>query len=320
MKNIKIKNSIDNTFYNRYFLENAKSKLGIKIMKFMWFREGEFINPQNKNLYLDKFIKKEVNNFYNDNMFNIPQIEFCITTKCTLNCRDCNTLIPKFDKCSHFTSSLMDIKFSIDKLTNSVNKIRHFIVLGGEPLLHNHLPEIIEYACNKSNIDIVNIITNGTLMPSDKLLATLKRYNNKSYVLISNYSVNEDLLDKLKQDKIKNIFKENNIKFQLVKNWTWNKECGFAEEKFSHIESKIKFKDCYRTKCTQVLDSKINICAKAGTGRMLNLVNSNDYIDLKKTNDLRKELLAFYKKDCDEACEYCILSDEKVTPALQLKI
>ena len=50
----------------------------------------------------------------------------------------------------------------------------------------------------------------------------------------------------------------------------------------------------------------------------MGLVNVDDYIDLRTTTDLKKDFIEFYNKDYLKACEYCILSDVKVKPALQM--
>ena len=69
----------------------------------------------------------------------------------------------------------------------------------------------------------------------------------------------------------------------------------------------------------QTLDRKIDICSKAFSGRNLGLINTKDFIDLDKTANLRQDLIDFYQKDMVDACEYCLISTEKVAPALQIK-
>lgn len=308
---------IQGSLFKRYFIENAENRFGVELSKFMWFRDGEFLNPQKKSYYLDKYSKEEIENFYEHNELNIPFLEFCITTKCTLKCKDCCALIPPFNQHGHIEITLEQFKNQLDKLCYNVERIRHLVLLGGEPLMHPNLPEILEFAAQKKNIDLIRITTNGTMLPSQKLLNVFKKYNNRAYFFISNYSANPDLTAILKNDALKDILKDNNIKYQMVDNWHWLFEAGVSKEKFTKDITQEKFNNCYRTKCTQVLNGKIDICSKALTARELGLIKSEDYIDLVETTNLKSELIEFYKKDYQLACEYCIISEKQTIPALQ---
>lgn len=317
MQTLVEKYNIKDSFLTRYFEENAENRFGIELLKFMWNREGKFLNPQKKGQYLKEYISEEINNFYEKNELNIPFLEFCITTKCTLNCKDCCALIPQFKGNNHITISLEQFKSQIDKLCNNVNRIRHLVLLGGEPLIYQNLPDIVEYAGQKNNIDFIRITTNGTIMPSEKLIEVIKKYRNRIYFFISNYKANEELENILKIEELKTALTQNNIRFQMVDNWNWLSELGVATEKFPEYETLEKFKNCYRTKCTQVLNGKIDVCSKALTARELRLIQANDYIDLETTQNLRDDLIGFYQKNYQKACEYCIISNKSVIPALQ---
>lgn len=311
------KYNIKETFLKRYFEENAENRFGIELLKFMWHREGKFLNPQKKEQYLKEYISEEIDNFYEKNELNIPFLEFCLTTRCTLNCRDCCALIPQFNSKNHITISLEQFKSQLDKLCDNVNRIRHLVLLGGEPLIHPNMNEIVEYTGQKNNIDFIRITTNGTILPSSKLLEVIKKYRNRVYFFISNYKANEELGNILKIEELKTVLTQNNIRFQMVDNWNWLSELGVAKEKFSETATVEKFQNCYRTKCTQILNGKIDICSKALTARELGLIQTNDYINLETTKNLRDNLTEFYQGKYQEACKYCITSNKSVVPALQ---
>lgn len=313
-----VKQNISKAFYNRYFVRNAEKKLSLSLMKFMWFKEGKFLNPLKKDEHLKNFINEEIENFYEKDIFNIPQLELCLTTKCTLKCKDCCALIPQLDKEKHSEMTVEEFKESIDKLCNAVNNIQHLVILGGEPLINANLPEMLDYAAQKEKIFFIQLITNGTMLPSEKLLNTLKNNNKKIYVYISNYSGNEELTPILKHEKIKELLKENDIKLQKPENWPWSKELGFAKEKFDTEVTTKKFIECHRTKCNQILNGKLDICSKATAAREMNLFEINDTVDILNSTNLREDLINFYQKEYCDACEYCIVSQEEVQPALQL--
>ena len=185
------KENISKVFYKRYFEQNALNRLGMEMLKFMWFKEGKFINPLKKNDIIKQYIDEEIEN-YNNGIINIPQIEFCITTKCTLKCKDCCALIPQLDKVKHSEMSFEDFKLQLDKICDSVDLIRHLVILGGEPLINPELPRMLEYAAQNEKIFLIQLISNGTMMPSQKLLEVMNKYNNRVYFYMSNYQDNPE--------------------------------------------------------------------------------------------------------------------------------
>lgn len=310
------KYNVSTSFYNRYFELNAINRLGNELYRFMNFKEGAFINPLKKHEYLQQYIKEEIQNFFEKQEINIPQIEFCLTTRCSLKCKDCCALMPGFNHLGHIEMSAEEFKKTLSQLLAAVNTIRKLIILGGEPLLKPELPELLEIAALQKRVIHIAIVSNGTIIPNEKLLEVLKKYNKINFYM-SNYSGNPEIEPVLKYEKIKNILKNNGIKFQMMENWDWYEEKGFAAQKLSKEISCHNYHTCHRTKCLQTLDRKIDICSKAFSGRNQYLVNINDYIDLEKTVNLKNELINFYQANMIDACEYCIISKNKVLPALQ---
>lgn len=310
------KYNVSKSFFNRYFELNAINRLGNELYRFMNFQEGKFINPMKKQQYIEEYVREEIDNFFNKSELNIPQIEFCLTTQCTLRCKDCCALMPPFNKKGHIKMSVEEFKQTLDQLLDNVNSIRKLIILGGEPLLRKELPELLEYAVLKDKVIQIAIVSNGTMIPNKELVEVLKKYNKINFYM-SNYNGNPEIEPILKYDQIKELLKENGIKFQMMESWEWFKELGFALEKLCEEACKHNFNTCHRTKCLQTLDRKIDICSKAFSGRNLGLVEVHDYIDLDKTVDLRQDLIDFYKRDMVDACEYCMPSKVKVQPALQ---
>ena len=312
------KYNISKSFFNRYFELNAINRLGNELFRFMNFKEGKFINPMKKQQYIEEYVKEEIDNFFNKNELNIPQIEFCLTTQCSLKCKDCCALMPAFNQKGHIKMSVEEFKKTLEQLLENVNSIRKLIILGGEPLLRSELPELLEYAAEKDKVIHIAIVSNGTMLPSEKLKKELKKYNKINFYM-SNYNGNPDIEPILKYEQIKALLKQNGLKYQMMESWEWFKELGFASDKLCESAKRRNYETCHRTKCLQTLDRKIDICSKAFSGRNLGLINTKDFIDLDKTANLRQELIDFYQKDMVDACEYCLISTEKVAPALQIK-
>lgn len=303
-------------FYKRYIEQNALNRMAMEMLKFMWFKEGQFINPMKKNAILEAYKKDEEEQFFQKKALNIPQIEFGITTKCTLTCKDCCALIPQLDRQKHIKMTFEDFKLYFDKLYNAVDLIRRFVILGGEPLLNPDLPKMLEYAAQKDKIFFIQLITNGTMLPKDDLLEVLEKYNKRIFVYMSNYADNPELSSILKQEAIKELLKKHNIKLQKPENWPWLEEKGLAKTKFEDGITKQKLLNCERAKCNQVMNGYLDICSKATAGREMNLFE-DDSVDIVHSTNLRQELIDFYQREINNACKYCIVSDKQVQPALQ---
>ncbi len=80
----------------------------------------------------------------------VPCLEYVVTTKCTMNCKHCNTFIPYFNEKTHFKPVSFEMfKKDIDTLLKAVDYIDYFGFVGGEPLLAKDLAKMIKYACSK---------------------------------------------------------------------------------------------------------------------------------------------------------------------------
>ncbi len=312
------KQEISKTFYKRYIEQNATNRLSVDMLKFMWFKEGKFIHPMKKDETLQKYIQEEIEDF-NCGRLNLPQVEFCITTKCSLKCVDCCALIPQLNKVKHIDMTFEDFKNQLDSLLMALNSLRTLIILGGEPLINPNLAKMLDYALRQEKISITRLTTNATIIPNDELIEVLNKYNKKIYVFLSNYSANSELSKLSKYEEIKEILHKNNIKFQMVDSWNWLEEKGMSKTAQDDIDTVNKAQNCYRIKCSQILNSKFDICSKALVARELGIIDTNDYIDILNSKNLKEDLIKFFNKPFSDSCKYCILSDKTVKPALQEK-
>lgn len=309
-------------FLRRYFQQNAETRFAIEQLEFMLWKRGRFIRPHEKAGLLEQFTNEEIENFYLKEEINIPQLQFAITTRCTLQCRDCNAMIPAFRQPanSHIDLSFSDFQRQFDILMSVVKKVRRFMLLGGEPLLSKDLPDMVDYCAKHPGIAVVEIITNGTIMPQPHLLEIAKRHAQKVYFHLSNYSGNADLLPRLKYDAIIDLLKSHGIKHQMSMNLDWNREDPLEFHSYSQAELQKMFDTCWLKRCMQVLDGKLSLCPRLSFGHALKLLapRQSECIDLCESGvSLKQELIEFYQKRCFESCRYCIRFDERVEPAIQ---
>lgn len=254
--------------------------------------------------------------------FDIPQVEFNLTTRCTLRCAHCSNFIPQLKSDEHCPTSIEEFKLQLDNLLGAVNRIQNLLLIGGEPLLVKNLEEYLEYAASKKKIDRVWIVTNGTILMSDKLIDTAKKYKHKLTIWISNYSKNEELKDRLKHSEILEQINKNGLDYDYVQDLTWGYTSPLGYDKKRDNSSEY-FAEC-RNNCVAVFGGKMYVCPRAGVFALKGVYKplETDFVDLNKKVTI-KELKAFYAQESFSACNYCtVLEDrmhERIMPAIQIK-
>lgn len=188
----------------------------------------------------------------------VCQVGTSITTACTLKCRDCCMFTAKV-KC-HKTYTYEELKYDADAFFRVVDKVLCYQILGGEPFLHKHLLEYIQYLGEQygEKIGHIQILTNGTVVPDHKTLETIKKYN--VFIRISDYTMQVKYEDKLKA------FTETlellNIKYSSLKQMQWS-DIGFPDRKKSWgiIDADIHSHmiSCSRN-CQQLNDQRYYFC------------------------------------------------------------
>ena len=94
------------------------------------------------------------------------EVRFVVTNKCNFNCVFChNEGMHKNDLNEKKLMSPEDYKFIADTLERCL-EIKKFVITGGEPLLRNDILTIAKSV--KSNSNKVNLITNGSLLRTNK--------------------------------------------------------------------------------------------------------------------------------------------------------
>jgi hypothetical protein len=103
-------------------------------------------------------------------------------------------------------------------------------------------------------------------------------------------------------------------------NLVWNREEALKPREYSDTDLKEMFDNCWLKRCIQVLNGKIYLCPRLASGYELGIVKpvEGEYIDLRNgAKTLKQDIINFYKKECFNACRYCVRIDEQVEPAIQ---
>lgn len=106
-----------------------------------------------------------------------------LTSRCTLKCKLCATYAPQNKKPCHYDSKI--IMASVDKYFASMGDVCLFTLSGGEPLLHPDLVRMVQHFKQyASRMEKFEIITNGTIVPSEALLLALKEIPNVDVMIM----------------------------------------------------------------------------------------------------------------------------------------
>lgn len=245
----------------------------------------------------------------------IRQIEFVLTTRCTLRCKDCANLMQHYDKT--YDVDLECLKKSIEKVLDEIDETDKLILLGGEPFLYPHLNELLSWLYTKNKYNSIHFYTNATLIPSNEVIESLK--NDKVFVVVSDYGVNSYRLTELC-----NLFDRENINYRIKKednHWLDGGDFtafkGRNEEQLSN-----QFKNC-NLLCRSVLNGKLYYCPRASHMNDLGIIFSenDEYVDLLDDSVSAKDILAvIYRERYQTACNYCNYGTDKavvIEPGIQ---
>ena len=305
-------------FNRKYFQYNSEMLYAIKGLEFMLFHRGGAVFLRKKDEFIEKYYKYLQEEFDENKNIVLPKLDFIITTRCTLRCKNCSSMIPKYKE--HIDLTFDDFKKDLDVILDNVLKLNLINISGGEPLLHKEIDKIIDYASQKEKADMIKIITNGTILPNEKLLETVKKYNDKVFFFISNYGVNPDVKPKLRTEEFIKLLQENKIKYQMIKDFTWVEEKEMQKNNLQHCDAfyKSMYENCILSACLGVFNHRLHTCPKASHGEQLGIFVDKDAIDLRKDKNIKEKLIEFYSKDFYEPCRHCIRSSKEVIPAEQL--
>ncbi len=222
--------------------------------------------------------------------FDVPYIEMFITTKCNLRCKHCSNMIPYLERGENIPFE--EFKRDLDELLSKINRLYRLKIHGGEALLHPEICEIVKYADKLKKIRSIRIATNGTVLPSERVLKCLKE--SKAVMQISDYPAFAD-----RADRTERILREHGVKYVRLIGQKWQ-DMGDIKNRGAN-----RFSECSITRCTSFYKGKIYVCSRAA---MMEEYGCNffDGIDVyTEKKEFRRELTGLYNGKHCKACFFC---------------
>lgn len=254
-------------------------------------KETELIldNDNIKHWRLSEFITKW---YWKDKQqFAIGFLDFPITTRCTLNCKNCMQYIPYREK---YDLPIDRLKNDLMLLFDKISFIGEVSIIGGEPFLHKQLYELLDYIQlnYRKQIGSLVITTNGTVVPNSRILN--KCCELKTFISVSDYS---DSLPKLnnKIRELENAARNNGIEIEK-KRWKWSDPGKF--------DFSVGFNECTMTHM-QLSDGKLWQCTLMAAGNYAGLFEAciDDYYNLYQADN---ELFEFLNKGLSNRTSQCL--------------
>ncbi|SDB28856.1 4Fe-4S single cluster domain-containing protein [Pseudobutyrivibrio sp. YE44] len=231
----------------------------------------------------------------------LPRVVIEATTHCTLKCKYCNNLMPYYQKKRHL--DLDSIEKDIEQLFSVVQHILVLEIIGGEPFCYPQLCDLLLFLERIEQYDILEITTNGTIIPNNNVLEALR--DKRIIVRISEYNASAKIEGLIKK------FKEYGINYEILNDLIWIDSGEPVYKGKSKELCRESYLKCSSARfCKTLMEGRLFCCARAASLFDLGICkDESNYIDIYKDDAIR-ELRDFYLSDYVEACNYCTNSDE----------
>ncbi|MDR3350177.1 MAG: radical SAM protein [Prevotellaceae bacterium] len=263
------------------------------------------------SLIPDKILRSNYNLFLKVSGKNLKRrklfrFEVHLTEHCNLNCKYCNHFSPLAEKEFLNIESFERDLARISELTE--RKIELVNLLGGEPLLHPQLMDILSLTRKYFDTGKIVLITNGTLLLKQPDAFWQNCKQNDIELRITYYPI------KLDRPAISGIAKEHGVTIRYM---------GGGVKTMSRVpldlngtqNAKNSFLQCYQANnCVFLENGKIYTCPVIPNIRHFNhyfkkdlQISANDYIDIYKVKNV-DEIFDFLCKPVP-FCRYCNLKE-----------
>ncbi|HYE12000.1 MAG TPA: radical SAM protein [Patescibacteria group bacterium] len=238
-------------------------------------------------------------------MLIINAIELSVTERCNLRCKDCANGMQYYKRPVHYEKETMINAFK--RIADAADIVELVRIMGGEPFLHPELHSILDELSKIHNVNQIEIITNGTILPDSETIKIISKCN--AIVYVSNYGELS-----VEKEEIRKVCEESNISCILdSKNNGWDDFGAFECKGRTLAENEIVFQECIANKNYNTLRSgKYYHCPRSAHGANLGVIpeDNSDSINIltssMSTAELRTRLKEFI---CNvkniAACDFC---------------
>lgn len=256
-------------------------------------------------------------------------ISFLPSTACNLKCRHCLNFNP-FAK-QFYVREWGALKEDVDLFFSHVDYVMQFHVSGGEPMLYQHMADLIAYIDSNygDRIGTIRTATNGTVVPSDETLEKLSKCAVE--VVVDDYRSAVPQYGEQFDTLIRKL-EEYRIRYYINKVASW---VDLAPERTDYSMLTEEELIRHRSGCGQtwqeLRDGKLYSCNYAAYAAVAGIAGGQDAeecYDLRTyTGDKKKELVEFrlgytekgYTNFCKKCRGFTAHDTDAVEPAVQME-
>jgi hypothetical protein len=237
----------------------------------------------------------------------IPSMGVLISNKCTMTCEGCNHLRDHYAPNDHRDLAPDQVIEDLRKLLSAVDLVNKLVLVGGEALLHPRVEEIIDRLLRLPKVGILQLITNGTVVPKSHRVFELLA-DPRVIVEISDYGnhVPEPLRPNV--SRFVERLEDHRIQYRRIRTLQWFDFGGFEDRGYTVEE----VRRVYRTCCFlshDLFDGRLYKCSRSAYGTLIGKVPDypEDYVDIRGVERelLRTRLVQFLSVEYVNACRHC---------------
>lgn len=238
-------------------------------------------------------------------------IALLVTSNCTLNCELCGSSLFEFDKV--WNEDIHILKEALQGIFNVYDYIEHVDLTGGEPMLYAYLPEVlVEMEKYKDQFGFLRILTNGTIVPSSRLISTILNRPYKTDFFIDNYGVLSNNIEDVKNllDTVGIPYREINYSGEQQYCDGWIDFGNFENRNYSQKKMLEVFDKCHLAHhmCLTEMNGYLYQCARAAIGEYLGKyeIDDSSKINLRDRKTLENQnVVCDFGCKPNKACGYC---------------
>lgn len=248
-----------------------------------------------------------------------------ITQRCSLKCKYCIAYMNSYSNEKRMDFEISRILTDIDRLAEACSYIKRVVIYGGEPFLHPHINKIVDRLAQKTNVGVIDIVTNGIFKQQDAILNDL-RYDNLR-IEFSNYDEALTAEQLAVRDRNYNKIKELGLNpFMHHVTPEWIKPRTFYDKHWDEAEMKRLKSNCdyfrgsrdNKVKQSMVIaNGRFYPCRMACSVHTLGVADyKEDYIEVDKysSDKLSGAIEEMYKRECLSTCRHCEEKQGEITP------
>lgn len=198
---------------------------------------------------------------------SLPYFEVPITDNCNLNCKGCLFASNMTQGVQHV--SVDDLEKDAKRMSELFFDVPWIRILGGEPLMHPNIVEILNSYRRYFPDSEIDLCTNGLLIPKMKKEFWNCIKQERVSIHVSGYKPTYDILDKIDE-----ILRKQQISYVILKRETFLK----YYTNLPNHDMRKSFERCSASGCYEVYRGRLSTCSAAIAFEKFNMAFGTSYM------------------------------------------